>query len=53
MSHMNDTVGAIIAQYKSGNLSQVAYILEISKAVGLSGKTSFKTAMDYSLHLLN
>ena len=53
MSHINDTVSIIISEYKAGKMNQINFVIEISHAVGMSGKTSFNTAWNYAMHLLN
>ena len=47
------TIDGIIRSFRKNELSQMEFILEISHAVGMSGKTRFTTARDYALHLLN
>ena len=50
---MNKTVQAIIDCHKKGQLTPMEYVIEISHAVGMSGKTNFASAVVYAQHLLN
>jgi len=50
----NSVITKIVSSFKKGELNEVEFVIEVSKAVGAFGKgIKFKTMHTYAMHLLN